>query len=111
MLSCEEGCRSGSYDDANGGEASSSEESAGVMVCVNIGDGLFREDWEKPRVCLKADEVRKGRLRVLCKVVSNAVYARHGKNTHLVLIRKLLQVVLFLFTSTFAGSEHVCVYL
>ena len=45
-----------------GGELSSSDESTGVMVCVNRGAGLFRGDREMVRRCLVVGEVRKGKL-------------------------------------------------
>ena len=66
MLSWEEGCRRDSL--LNGGESSSSEESGGVMVWVNMGAGLFLDDRERVRTCLVIGEVRKGRLQDLWKV-------------------------------------------
>ena len=53
---------------ANGGELSSSEDSAGVMVWVKRGAGFFRSDCEMVRTCLMVGEVRKGRLQDLCRI-------------------------------------------
>lgn len=44
-----------------GGEFSSSEESAGVMVCVKRGEGRLR-DRERGRMYLVVGEVRKGKV-------------------------------------------------
>lgn len=44
-----------------GGEFSSSEESAGVMVCVKRGEGRLR-DRERGRIYLVVGEVRKGKV-------------------------------------------------
>ena len=66
MLSWEDDCRRDSL--LKGGESSSSEESGGVMVCVNMGAGLFLDDRERVRTCLVIGEVRKGRLQDLWKV-------------------------------------------
>lgn len=44
-----------------GGEFSSSEESAGVMVCVKRGEGRLR-DCERGQMCLVLGEVRKGKV-------------------------------------------------
>ena len=65
MLRWEDACRRDSL--LNGGESSSSEESGGVMVCVNMGAGLFL-DRERVRTCLVIGEVRNGRLQDLWKV-------------------------------------------
>ena len=53
---------------ANGGEHSSSEDSAGVMVWVKRGAGFFRGDCEMVRTCLVVGEVRKGRLQDLWRI-------------------------------------------
>ena len=66
MLSWEEKCERDSL--LNGGEFSSSEESGGVMVCVNMGAGLFLGDRDRVRICLVIGEVRKGRLQDLWSV-------------------------------------------
>ena len=66
VLSWDDGCRCDSL--LNGGESSSSEESGGVMVCVNMGTGLFFDDRERVRTCLVIGEVRKGKLHDLWKV-------------------------------------------
>ncbi len=63
MLSWEDICERDSL--LNGGESSSSEESGGVMVCVNRGAGLFLDDRERVRTCFVIGEVRKGRLQDL----------------------------------------------
>lgn len=58
--------------DWRGGEVSSSEESAGVMVCVKRGEGRLR-DGARGRMCLVLGEVRKGNVD-LCYGVSATWY-------------------------------------
>ena len=47
--------------DWKGGEFSSSEESAGVTVCVKRGEGRLR-NCERERMCRVLGEVRKGNV-------------------------------------------------
>lgn len=59
----EEGWGRGTREEEKGrGEFSSSEESAGVTVCVRSGAGLVRGAREMARTCFVLGEVLKGKL-------------------------------------------------